>query len=133
MKILGMSSPESGCGFHRVVLPLGYMNDIDGLITNIAVDEVMNQKWDILLYNRISQFDNKLQETKEKLGCKIVLDMDDDWLLPSNHINYQDYQILNPRIENNIREADMVTCTNERLYNRLRNFNSNVHIFASPL
>jgi glycosyltransferase involved in cell wall biosynthesis len=133
MKILGMSSPESGCGFHRVVLPLGYMNDIDGLITNIAVDEVMNQKWDILLYNRISQFDNKLQETKEKLGCKIVLDMDDDWLLPSNHINYHDYQILNPRIENNIREADMVTCTNERLYNRLRPFNSNVHIFPNAL
>jgi len=58
MKILGLSHPHSGCGFHRVVLPLGFMNDVSGFVTNIPTDDVLTQKWDILLFNRISQYDN---------------------------------------------------------------------------
>jgi hypothetical protein len=59
--------------------------------------------------------------------------MDDDWILPTNHLNYKDYQHLNPRIENNILEADLVTCTNERLAERIYPINKNVHIFPNAL
>jgi glycosyltransferase involved in cell wall biosynthesis len=133
MKILGLSHPHSGCGFHRVVLPLGFMNDVSGFVTNIPTDDVLTQKWDILLFNRISQYDNNFDKVREQIGCKIVVDMDDDWILPSNHINYYDYQELNSRIEKNLRNADLVTCTHERLANRIRPFNSNVKVFPNAI
>ena len=49
MRILGISHINSGCGFHRVVLPLGYMDDIVGTITNLPTEEIMSEGWDIVL------------------------------------------------------------------------------------
>lgn len=132
MKILGLTQKNSGCGFHRVILPLAFMDDITAHVTNHPTEEVMAEKWDILLFNRISIFDDKFEVLKSN-GYKIVLDMDDDWILPSNHVNFHDYQRLAPRIESNIKQADLVTCTNQRLYNRLKEFNSNVKIFPNAL
>jgi hypothetical protein len=88
VRVLGLSHPNSGCGYHRVVLPLITMPEVKGIITNHPNEEILSQKYDILLYNRVSQFDGNFDRVREDLGCKIVVDMDDDWLLPSNHLNY---------------------------------------------
>lgn len=133
MKILGISHPNSGCGYHRIVLPLMFMENITGICTNKPTDEMLSEKWDVLFYNRVSMFDNNLEETKKQLGCKIVVDMDDSWLLPTNHLNYHDYVDMNQQIENNLRVADTVTCTNERLANLIKPFNKNVHIIPNAL
>lgn len=133
MKILGLSHPHSGCGFHRVILPLGYMQDVKGYVTNYPTVEKLAEGWDILFYNRLSMFDDRLDDVKEELGVKIVLDMDDDWILPPNHLNFFDYDRLKPQIENNIRKADLVTCTNERLASKIRPLNDNVKIFANAV
>ena len=81
----------------------------------------------------MSMFDEHWDETKELLECKVVLDMDDHWKLPSNHLNYYDYQVFTPRIENNIRTADLVTCTNEVLANEIEKLNKNVLILPNAL
>lgn len=133
MKILGLAQQDSGCGFHRVVMPLAFMHDIKGTITNYPTEEITNQQWDLLLFNRVSIFDKDLQKVKDSLGCKIIVDMDDDWKLPSNHLNHYDYQEMMPRIESNLRNADMVTCTHERLANRIRPLNNNVHVFPNGI
>lgn len=133
MNILGLSLPKSGCGFHRIVLPLGFMEGIKGYITNYPSPEVIFEGWDIFFYNRISLWDDDLQKVKDDMKCKIVVDMDDDWILPTNHLNYYDYQHFKPRIENNLRMADLVTCTNERLAERIRPLNPNVHIFPNAI
>ena len=131
MKILGLSSKNSGCGFHRIVLPLGFMNEVTGYVTDIPTDEILQRGYDILFFNRLSIMDEGLEEAKKHF--KIIVDMDDDWILPVNHLNYPSYKELKPRIENNIRMADMVTCTNENLANKLRPLNSNVHIHKNAL
>ena len=131
MKILGLSNQNSGCGFHRIVLPLGFMNDVKGYVTDIPTDEVLQQNFDILFFNRVSIMDEGLEEAKQHF--KLVVDMDDDWILPANHLNYPNYVEMKPRIENNLRMADMVTCTNENLAQRIRPLNSNVHIFKNAL
>lgn len=133
MKILGIAHPNSGCGYHRIVLPLMFMENITGICTNKPSEEMLYEKWDVLFYNRVSMFDNNLEETKKQLECKIVVDMDDSWLLPTNHLNYHDYQHMNPQIENNLRVADAVTCTNEILANLIKPFNQNVHIIPNAL
>jgi glycosyltransferase involved in cell wall biosynthesis len=40
---------------------------------------------------------------------------------------------MKPRIENNIRNADLVTCTNERLADKIKPFNSNVQVFSNAI
>jgi len=131
MNILGLSQRHSGCGYHRVTLPLGFMNDIKATVTDLPTDEMVHNN-SMLLFNRLSVFDNNFQSLKDK-GYKIIMDMDDDWVLPSTHINYNDYANLKEQIENNLRSADLVTCTNERLYKRLKTIANNVEIFPNAL
>lgn len=127
MRIIGLTGRESGCGYHRIILPLGFMDGIKGYVTNMITEDKTDD-WDILLYNRICPYDKDWDELKKIIGCKIVLDLDDYWKLPPNHLNYFQYEEFAKRIENNIRQADLVTVTNERLAERVRTFNDNVHI-----
>lgn len=133
MKILGISGLDSGCGYHRVVLPMAFMQDINGYVTNVPKEETLAEGWDILLYNRISPFDADWSKFRNENKAKIIIDLDDDWVLPSNHIANATYTGIRERIEINIREADMVTCTNQRLYDKLIKLNKNVHIFPNAL
>jgi hypothetical protein len=112
---------------------MGYMDNIEGVISNYPNEEMLSKGYDILLFNRISLWDNNLDAVRDALNCKIVCDMDDDWILPSNHLNYRDYQHLTGRIENNLLEADLVTCTNERLAERIYPINKNVEIYPNAI
>ena len=120
MNIIGLTNKESGCGFHRVILPLAFMYDIKGYVTNYITED-KTENWDLLLYNRICQYDINWKETKELLGCQVVMDIDDHWNLPVNHINYNTYLDIGKRIEKNLTEADLVTVTNVNLLNKVKN------------
>ena len=133
MNIIGLSSSTSGCGYHRILLPLGFMQDITGYVTN-WITEDKTDGWDIVMYNRMCPYDEVWPQTKDLMGNpKVILDLDDYWRLPPNHMNYQHYEKNSERIEENIRIADMVTVTNQALYDRVKPFNSNVHIFPNAL
>ena len=131
MNILGLTKINSGCGYHRISCPLGFMHDIKGYITNIPTPEILEEKWDIIFYNRFSSIDNQLDEYKKKY--KIILDLDDDWILPPNHLSYYEYKTLQNRIEENIIKADLVTCSNERILNRVQPLNKNSIIIPNGL
>lgn len=132
INILGISHRYSGCHYHRVTLPLGFMDNIDGLVTDAPTQDLIEQgNYDMILYNRGCSLNNGWDILKGKIG--IVMDMDDDWILPSNHMNYQGYLNSKPIIENNMRMADMVTCTNEKLAEKIYPFNNNVHVIPNAL
>jgi hypothetical protein len=109
------------------------MDNITGVISNYPTEEMLSQNYDILLFNRVSLWDNNLNAIREAINCKIVCDMDDDWILPSNHLNYHQYKEMMGRIENNLLMSDLVTCTNERLAERIYPFNKSVEIFPNAL
>lgn len=132
MNIIGLSNQNSGCGYHRVLLPLGFMPGIKGYVTNIITED-KTDGWDILLYNRMCIYDSDFDKLRSLLCCKIVLDLDDHWVLPPNHMNHYDYERNKERIENNIRYADMVTVTNKALYGKVYPLNNNVHIFENGI
>ena len=132
MKILGMMHQHSGCGYHRVLLPLGFMPGITGYVTNVLTED-KQEGWDIFLFNRLSCFDHNWTEAKKLIKAKVVMDIDDYWVLPHNHINHIDYEHHKETIENNLINADMVTVTNQNLYDKVKPFNSNVHIFPNAL
>ena len=132
MNIIGVTHKESGCGFHRVVLPLAFMNDIKGYVTNFITEDKTDD-WDLLLYNRICQYDINWNKTKELLGCQVVMDIDDYWQLPVNHLYYNTYQDIAERIERNLMQADLVTVTNSNLLNKVKQFNDNVIVMPNAL
>jgi len=132
MKIIGLSNQGSGCGYHRVLLPLGFMENINGHVTNfITPDKIPGT--DIVLYNRVSNYDHDWDEFKKIMECKVVIDMDDHWRLPPNHLLHYQYEATAERIENNIRHADMVTVTNENLAVKIRPLNGNVVVIPNGL
>jgi glycosyltransferase involved in cell wall biosynthesis len=132
MNIIGVTHKESGCGYHRVMLPLAFMNDIKGYVTNYITEDKTDD-WDILLYNRICQYDLNWKKTKELLGCQVVMDIDDYWQLPVNHLYYNTYQDIAERIERNLMQADLVTVTNINLLNKVKQFNDNVIVMPNAL
>lgn len=135
MRILGLSQQNSGCGYHRILLPLGYMNDIHGFVTNYPTPEILNEGWDILYFNRLSVYDKDWSVFRNAMpNTKVIMDLDDHWILPANHLQYYDYkEKFAPIIENNLRQADAVTCTNERLADKILPFNKNVHVFKNAI
>ena len=133
LNIIGLSQQHSGCGYHRVLLPLGFMQDIKGFVCNIIPKEKMDGV-DIVLYNRVCSYDNNWEAFRELMNNpKIVMDIDDDWVLPPNHLLYDQYPELAPRIENNLRTADLVTVTNELLASKVRPFNKNVEVIPNGI
>ena len=130
IQVLGVTQKASGCGWHRVLLPLAFMPDSYNHICNVPTKEILEERnFEILLYNRFSQFDNKWHETKKHF--KVVIDLDDDWELPYNHPLHQFYEPQKKRVINNIFNADMVTCTNERIAEKVSKYNKNVKIFPN--
>lgn len=132
MNIIGITHQLSGCGYHRIILPLGFMEDVKGYVTNFITEDKA-EGWDMLMFNRICPYDTDLQETKKILGCKIVMDLDDDWFLPPSHMNYYQFKEMAERIERNLSNADMVTVTNHNLLKKVLPFNSNAYVLPNAL
>jgi hypothetical protein len=133
IKIFGFGQKDSGVTYHRIALPLGFMDNVEGMVSNALMREQIGDSFDIFLYNRVNPYSNEIGLIRQGFGCKIVMDIDDDWNLPTNHINYWDYKNHAPIIEKNLYDADMVTVTHERLADKVRKFNNNVHIFPNAL
>jgi glycosyltransferase involved in cell wall biosynthesis len=132
IQVLGVTQKQSGCGWHRVTLPLAFMPDSYNHICNHPTKEILEERnFELLLFNRFSQFDTDWDETKKHF--KVVMDLDDDWELPYNHPLYPFYEPQKKRVVNNIFNADLITCTNERIANKVSKINKNVIVLPNAL
>jgi glycosyltransferase involved in cell wall biosynthesis len=131
LKILGLSFQYSGCHYHRVTLPLAYMENIEGLVTDNPTDDILFGDLDIVNFNRMTPVQEKFHEVAKK--SKLIMDLDDDWILPPSHLNHESYAQNKIHIENNIRVSHLVTCTNERIAEKVYPLNKNVHILPNAL
>lgn len=68
-------------------------------------------------------------------GVKMVLDLDDYWILPKSHQKYTSYQKykVGQGIVNNIRMADAVTVSTEYLADKVKKFNKNVIVLPNAV
>lgn len=132
MKILGLTYHNSGCGYHRIFNPLAYM-DGERHVTDLATPEIIESGWDIIVFNRTCEHDKEIKRLREITGAKIVVDMDDEWVLPPGHVNYREYLANRDRIERNMMEADAITCTHDRLAERCRQINENVWVIPNAI
>jgi glycosyltransferase involved in cell wall biosynthesis len=135
MEILGIGAKNDGCSYHRVFLPVAYMDKTRGKITNNLNEDVFDG-WDILLINRlIYNFSiEQLKSLKHKFGFKFVVDMDDHWILNHGHILKDLYDSdLTPKVIDCMKFADLVTCTHERLAADISHINPNVEVLPNAL
>lgn len=133
--VLPILRKENGCDYHRIFLPMKYMGyDFEVFDRGPKVrtfDDV-----EIIYFNRmpLDSIDKVLQH-KQKYGFKMVVDMDDWWELNVNHILYNHYKNNGAAkiMETGLRNADAVTCTTARLADKLKPFNSNIHVIPNAL
>jgi len=119
MRILCITSANSGVGYHRIMMPIVNMEKEYALITDVLNDELLEQGWDIVLMNRmLNEIDAKQMDTwRTKYGFKLVVDNDDYWELSETHLLYYRYKYNNigKQITDYLEIADLCTCTHERL------------------
>jgi glycosyltransferase involved in cell wall biosynthesis len=141
MRIHIFYNENSGCDYHRLLLPACYMplseNDTIQYFKHsdsLTRDDVFN--CDILFINRMFIVDfKKIEWFKQKYGFKVVVDIDDYNQLPPNHIYYNSWQQnqMEGRIAQACTNADYVFVTNEQLYNVYKKLNTNIEIIPNAL
>lgn len=109
------------------MMPLLLMPDTDCYITNaIEEKDFEEKKPDAIYYNRL--ISDEVLRLQGRYHFRIVVDVDDWWQLDPHHIMFRysrDNNVAAHQIKH-LRIADVVTCTHERLAERVYEFNKNV-------
>ena len=134
----GEKSTLNGVDYHRLLNPHKalakfYPNEIDlyqvGDIDSNEIDGVDSiefiKRFDLVVGNRtMSKIleSKKVAEKIKKSGVKFVLDMDDDFLLPTNHIlyNVSKRDGIGQDVKDSIKYADVITCTHQILSDEIK-------------
>lgn len=137
MRILAITSKQSGVGYHRIMMPLVNMKKDYCLITDTLSEETFEGNFDIVVINRMlaNITPEQMIEWRKKYGFKLVVDNDDHWQLDPSHILYQHY-VLNQipeQIVNWIQIADLCTCTHDRLAEEIYKHNTKVEILPNAI
>lgn len=104
-------------------------------ITDTMTQEQWEEKkYDIVFINRAWDKDD-LIELRKKHGFKLVVDVDDYWMLDHYHHMYESYNNAgyDSVIINHIRNADLVTCTHDRLADKIYQYNRNIVILPNAI
>jgi hypothetical protein len=137
MRILAITSKQSGVGYHRIMMPLVNMKKDYCLITDTLSEETFEGKFDIVVMNRMlaNIKPEQMIEWRKKYNFKLVVDNDDYWHLEPSHILYQDYILkkIPEQIINWIQIADLCTCTHERLAEEIYKHNTNIEILPNAI
>lgn len=122
---------DSGVFYHRLKAPFEWLannnkckvlilNGLDPANVGLLLKEKVNELWfNRMLYPAELQADTIAKV--QRLGIKVVCDVDDHWELPKGHIAYNAW--ITYRMKENILQAlslaDAVTCTHQRLKDEL--------------
>lgn len=139
MKILAHYD-KSGPKYHRILLPIHLLNQRFGhdVTVKYKITEDDVKDINILFFNRIiPTVDIKdLIQWRDKYGFKLICDLDDHWILESDHILYNQYKNYNisDRIVEFIKAADYITVTHDRLASEvIHHFQKSVCILPNAI
>ncbi len=149
MKILLIlqSKNISGISYYRQLMPHAYMKTVN---PEIELSQIQGARYEdvftvpdeelktfnvAILSREVDGLGSGLKTINRlrSLGIKVVLDLDDYWVLPTSHPlkrAYDHYDIPS-RIVENIKAADYVTCTNKILANYIKEYNDKVMVLPN--
>lgn len=126
-----------GVEYHRMAKPHQVLRrhypEYDLLMTQSVGDHVPLDQTNIAMFCR--NIHEGAAEILNEKGIPFGLDLDDYWILPTEHIAYEDYQKAEvpKHTVRSIREAHFVTCTTEILAEKIYQINQNVHIIENGI
>lgn len=125
----------NGCDYHRLFLPLQEMG-FDFELFNKGPGIKTFEGVELVIFNRIPLNPiEKLIEYKKKYGFKLVVDIDDYWILNTNHLIYPHWRDnkTGEKIVQCLEMADVVTCTTARLAEKVKPHNKQVYVLPNAL
>lgn len=134
--LLPIIKHHSGCDYHRVILPLIAMGvDLDSYKGFKVQDKIKETK--VFFFNRTPSTEdpNELVKLRKQGDFKVVMDIDDYWVLNTQHTlkgtwNRYNFEKVLPQF---LAMADAVTCTTSLLADKIRPINKNVHVIPNAL
>lgn len=137
MRIIAFVHNNSGPSYHRLMMPLLLMRNVDVFITNDLQTEHFEMGCDLFVYNRIipDHAVAKIEALQVQMGFRVCVDIDDHWDLDPHHMLYNEYREIDfakKQIEHLIK-ADIVTTTHERLASEIAPYNNNVHVLPNAI
>lgn len=135
MKIQFVVQPKSGLSYHRLINPMEFMNWTEGdsgQMLWVTQDEHLIDG-DILYYNKFITMDASMILNLKKKGIKVVVDIDDSWELPTNHLFYDYWNMRGntQKVISNIEIADLVICATDKLQQKVRTLNKNTAVIPN--
>lgn len=121
--------------YHRLILPFKYSGwwkpefDTDTLESLVKASSVV-------IFNRYFGKDIiELLKMKKKYGFRLVVDIDDNWILPLNHVAYRGWNEKNmpQRTIESLMNSDFVFTTTSRLAEAVLPYNKNVEVVPNAL
>lgn len=155
MRILVVSKPNTSYGYHRLVVPYTLLHGKDGIevdfvdilspdltIAGLSVKDFVRE-YDWVVFTRMihpmAGVTPLIAEIVQKGGARILLDLDDYWELPTNHVIYKEYVASGMRenILESIALSDAVTVTTGLLANMVRGLGlvsgNSVHVLPNAI
>jgi len=147
IKLLVVSPNKSGVGYYRSTNPHIFMDEFYSDNIDITITETINTKddnfgsgFDIMHVHVSSIAGNEevLKKVKQlqKSGVKIIVDLDDYWMLPSYFNQYKSYNKVNKmheKIIDVIKNVDFITTTTEIFAAEIRKHNKNVAVIPNAI
>lgn len=128
------SDINDAIAYHRLVLPGYYMKNVKFRTAKLYPQDM---EWaDVLIISRVMDGEpDNIRKICNDHNVRLIIDVDDYWRLPGNHVLSQYYQKTKygDKQEAYLRVADQVWTTNETLASEIRPFNSSVHIFPNAI
>ncbi len=134
--LLFFSDQNNAVYYHRLILPFQHMKDVKVRI-NIGRAILMDLVWaDVMIFSRV--IDNDPYEVREIMNdynIKLIIDFDDHYKLPPNHILYSSYQLSNMarKQQEFARIADQVWVTNKRLASVFQKETDEVYVIPNAI
>jgi hypothetical protein len=137
MKIAVIESTSKGVNYHRLANPLSYIDHKVTKYNTIPLDKVKEVDCDVVIFSRFMYEPEQLKIIRKfkHRGTKVIVDVDDYWVLPQNHVGYHGHKVngVTSKIVEAIQHADEVWTTHGKLADKIRKHNTKVRVYPNAL
>ena len=134
MKIGIVSKGEGGVDYHRLIKPFSLM-DYDVTRCEGVSEEMFDYNFDIVVFSRILPIKRQKEFIRElqKRGTYVICDIDDYWILSSNHVTKKIGDAFRRYSIEALMYADEVWTTHELLGKEVERLNANWCVIPNAL
>ena len=136
MKIGIVSKNDTGVDYHRLLKPFSLLADRYDITRCEGISsDVFDYNFDVVVFSRLLPIYKQRQFIKElqKRGTYVIVDVDDLWLLPNNHVASKASKSMHKQQVEAILHSDEVWTTHEHLGGYINNLNRNWHVIPNAI